>query len=66
MKKIEKLENEVKQLNQSELVSFRKWFFEFDTVNWDEKISADIKAGKLDALADEALKSHKAGKSKEL
>jgi len=33
---------------------------------WDQQIEADAKAGKLDALADEALADHRAGRSRKL
>ena len=66
MSKIEKLEEEIKQLNQKELEEFRRWFYEFDAEAWDLKLEDDIRAGKLDQLANEALDAHKAGRSREL
>lgn len=66
MTKIEKLETEVKKLNRDELAAFRKWFAQYDSAEWDRQIEEDIKAGKLDKLAKEALAAYKAGKTKEL
>jgi hypothetical protein len=33
---------------------------------WDKELEADAKAGKLDRLAERALREHRAGKSKPL
>ncbi len=33
---------------------------------WDRQIDADIKAGKLDGLAEEALAEHRSGKTRPL
>jgi hypothetical protein len=41
-----------------ELAKFREWFMAFDAENWDKQIEADVAAGRLDALADEALREH--------
>jgi hypothetical protein len=56
MNKVEKIGREIQELSPSELVAFRKWFYEFDAEVWDRQIEADVKAGKLDALADKALR----------
>jgi hypothetical protein len=39
-------------------------FFEFDAQAWDRQIEEDVREGRLDKLADEALAAHRAGKSK--
>ena len=49
------VENAVKQLSAEELVMFRQWYAQFDSDLWDAQIQADAAAGKLDALAAEAL-----------
>ena len=66
MSKIENIEQEIENLTPSELAAFRKWFLEFDAKAWDHQIEEDIRKGKLDKLAEEALAAHRAGKSKEL
>jgi len=58
MSKVEKLEQQVQLLSPEELAQFREWFQEFDWAVWDVQITADAKAGKLDALADKALQDH--------
>ncbi len=65
MSKLEALEERVSALSPEELAQFRRWFAEFDAAAWDRQIERDVKAGKLDALADEALRDHAAGKSTE-
>ena len=52
---VERLENEVAKLPPDDLAAFRRWLAEFDAAVWDAKIEADAAAGKLDALAAEAL-----------
>jgi hypothetical protein len=66
MAKVEKLEEEVQKLSRAELAAFREWFRQYDSDEWDHQIEEDIKSGRLDKLADEALTAHKAGKSKEI
>lgn len=64
MSKVEKIEREVASLKPSEMTSFRQWFVDFDNDNWDTQLTADISAGRLDTMADVALKEHAAGKTK--
>jgi len=66
MSKVESIEREVKDLTPSELAAFRRWFHEFDAQLWDRQIEEDVRKGRLDKLADEALAAHRAGKTKEL
>ena len=66
MSKVENIEQEIKGLTPSELAAFRRWFLEFDAQVWDSQIEEDVRKGKLDRLAEEALAAHRAGKSKEL
>ena len=65
MRKLEAIEKKVSSLSADELAKFRHWFAEFDAAAWDTQIEREVKAGKLDALADEALRDHAAGKSTE-
>jgi hypothetical protein len=66
MTKLEKLQDEVKELSPDERTAFFKWFEEFDDAEWDRQIEADVQAGKLDALVERALRDHAAGRSREL
>ncbi len=66
MSKIEEIEKEVQGLKPDELEDFRKWFWEFDAEAWDRQFEKDALAGKLDPLAEAALKSFKSGKCSEI
>jgi hypothetical protein len=66
MSKVENIEQEVQDLTPAELAAFRTWFLEFDAQVWDRQIEQDARKGRLDKLAEEALVTHRAGKSKEL
>ena len=63
MSKVESIEQQIEKLSPAELATFRRWYAAFDAEAWDRQFEADMKAGKLDALADKALHSHAAGKS---
>jgi hypothetical protein len=56
----------VKRLPKKDLARFRKWFVEYDAAAWDKQLEADVAAGRLDALANEALREHKAGRATNL
>ena len=66
MSKVETIERQVQELSSEDLAQFRHWFAEFDAEAWDRQMEADVKAGKLDALAEEALKQHAAGQTTKL
>lgn len=60
---VEKIEQEVRALSPEELAQFRAWFLEYDWADWDRQLERDVRAGKLDRLADKALRDHAAGKT---
>jgi hypothetical protein len=66
MSKIEELEQKIQALSPEELAQFREWFLEFDWAAWDRQLERDVRAGKLDAMAEKALRDHAAGKTKPL
>ena len=66
MTRVETLEQQVETLTPEELAVFRNWFAEFDAAPWDRQFEADVAAGRLDALAEEALESYRAGECKAL
>ena len=66
MSRIEELEQKVQALSPEELAQFREWFLEFDWAAWDRQLERDVRAGKLDAMAEKALRDHAAGKTKPL
>ena len=66
MGNVKSIEKAVESLPPSELAEFRRWFAEFDANAWDEQIERDAAAGKLDALAAEALADYRVGSVREL
>jgi hypothetical protein len=66
MGNVEKIEQDVQALSPEELAQFRAWFLEYDWAAWDRQLERDVQAGKLDQLADRALRDHTAGKTKPL
>ena len=64
MSKVESLESEIAKLTPQELAAFREWFAKYDADAWDRQIESDIKAGKLDRLAAEAIAAHSRGQTK--
>ena len=66
MTKVEKLESEVQNLSRPDLAAFREWFRQYDADEWDQQIEEDVRAGRLDQLAEEALAEHAAGTTKVL
>ena len=62
----EEIEKAIERLPPNELARFRTWFEAFDAAQFDAAIERDARDGKLDALADEALAAHRAGRSREL
>jgi hypothetical protein len=63
---MEKLEREIQKLSPQELADLRDWFRKYDAEAWDRQIEEDVRGGRLDGLAEEALAAHKAGRTKEL
>ena len=59
MCRIEKIKREIQEFSPRELAAFRRWFSEFDAAAWDCQIEEDVKAGKLDELANVAEKAFK-------
>jgi hypothetical protein len=63
---LQELEKTIADLSPEELAKFREWFQEFEAQNWDRQIEEDVKAGRLDRLAEEAIRQHRAGESTKL
>lgn len=59
--KLKELENTIACLPPEELARFREWFMEFDAEQLDRRIQGDADNGRLDALAESALKTKVSG-----
>lgn len=66
MSTVAEIEAAISKLSRKDLVAFRDWFKEFDAEAWDRQFEEDAKAGKLDALADEALRDLREGRCTDL
>lgn len=66
MSTILEIEQAVRQLPAEDLAAFRAWFAEFDAGVWDRQFEEDVAAGRLDALADEALEDLHHGRCTDL
>jgi hypothetical protein len=63
---IEELEKEIAALPAGERARLLRRLEEMDAADFDARLEADIRAGKFDKSADQALADHKAGKTKPL
>ena len=66
MTTVQLLERKVQKLDRSSLAAFRKWFRRYDSELWDDQIEKDVRSGRLEKFAKQALSEHKRGKTKEL
>jgi hypothetical protein len=63
---LHEIENVISALPPDQLAKFRDWFMQFDADAWDRQIEEDARAGRLDALAEEALQDLREGRTTEL
>ena len=66
MTTVQEIEKAVVNLPRPDLEKFREWFDKFNAETWDRQLESDILAGKLNKLADQALKDQKEGRCTEL
>jgi len=66
MSTAEEIESAVSGLPPAELSRFRTWFEQFDADAWDRQWEEDVKAGRLDRLADQAIRDFRQGRCTEL
>ena len=66
MSSVKEIESAISRLSTEELAVFRSWFAEFDAAAWDRQFEADVGAGRLDALGDEALRDLDEGRCTDL
>ena len=63
---VQQLQTAVTRRSAQELARFRQWLEEFEAPKWDEKFESDVKSGKLDHLAEQAIADLRAGNCLEL
>lgn len=59
----ELIEN-IKKLPKNDLKIFLEWLENFEQELWDEEFEGDVKLGKLDILAEQAIRDFQDGKWK--
>ena len=63
---VQEIIENIQKLPKEELKSLFRWIEEFEQKLWDQEFEEDVKSGKLDKLAEQAIKDYKAGKCQEL
>lgn len=66
MSGVRDIETAVSKLSRDELSTFRAWFAEFEAEAWDRQFEEDVRAGRLDALAEESLRDLREGRCTDL
>jgi hypothetical protein len=63
---VDEIEKAITKLSSQERTRLLKMLADMDEAEWDRQFEEDVKAGRLDKLADEALAEHKKGLTREL
>ncbi len=66
MRRVEELQDRIKALSSHEFQELRAWLAEYDGGIRDRQFHADALAGRLDAIADRALKDFSEGRATDL
>jgi hypothetical protein len=66
MSTIAEIQQAIMSLPKSEYTELRRWLQEYDWKRWDREFEDDVRAGKLDFLAAEALEAKAKGELKDL
>lgn len=57
MTSVAEIQKAIMELPEAEYTELRRWFLDQDWEQWDREFEEDVKAGRLDALAAEALEA---------
>lgn len=63
---IKEIESAIARLPPSELAKLAEWFAEYQAQVWDRRLERDAKAGRLDALIEEAEREFEQGRCEPL
>lgn len=66
MTRLESVEQDIRDLGPEELARLRDWFLGYDADHWDRQFEEDVRCGRLDRMAEEAVAAHNAGRTKPL
>ena len=62
MSTVQDIEEAVKKLSEKERAKFRAWYAKFDGEEWDRQVEADVAAGKLHWIKEEARQELQQGR----
>jgi len=63
---VKQIEEAISHLSPEEYKTFRTWFEEYESQQWDSQFEKDVKAGRLDNIAQEALQEYEEGNCSDL
>jgi hypothetical protein len=66
MRKVEQIEQQIRELSSGEFSELRDWVLEQDWKAWDAQVETDARSGKLDKVIAEADADYKAGRTRPL
>lgn len=66
MQTVEEIQQAIEALSDEDYERIRSWLAEADWDEWDRQIAADIEAGRLDFLAEEAERDRRLGRLRNL
>ena len=66
MRKIEHIEQQIRELSARDFAELREWVLEQDWKAWDAQVAADSRSGKLDKLVSEAQADYSVGRTRPL
>jgi hypothetical protein len=66
MRKVEQIEQQIRELSAGEFSELRDWVLEQDWKTWDAQLETDVGSGKLDKVIAEAEAEYKAGRTRPL
>ena len=55
MRTVSEIQKAIQGLSEAEYAELRRWLLDQDWERWEQEFDEDVRAGKLDALATEAL-----------
>jgi hypothetical protein len=62
MSTVQEIEAAIQRLTPDEQAEFRAWYAKHDAEEWDRQMEADVAAGKLDWLVEEARQDRQKGR----
>jgi hypothetical protein len=66
MSTVHEIEQAIRKLEPQDLATLRQWFADFDAEVWDRQLEQDVASGRLDWLAEEALRDLSEGRCTDL